>query len=33
MMRSAIVALVAFCTRRPVSIFLIALLLAGGSAV
>jgi hopanoid biosynthesis associated RND transporter like protein HpnN len=33
MVRSAIVALVAFCTRRPVSIFLIALVLAGGSTV
>jgi hypothetical protein len=33
MVRSAIVALVGFCTRRPVSIFLIALILAGGSTV
>jgi hopanoid biosynthesis associated RND transporter like protein HpnN len=33
MVRSAIVALVGFCTRRPVSVFLIALILAGGSTV
>jgi uncharacterized protein len=32
MVRSAIVTLVSFCTRRPVSVFLIALILAGGSA-
>ena len=33
MVRSAIVALVSFCTRRPVLIVLIALILAGGSTV
>ena len=33
MVRSAIVALVSFCTRRPVTILLIALILAGGSSV
>jgi hypothetical protein len=32
MVRSAIVALVSFCTARPLSIFLVALIIAAGSA-